>query len=362
MTTLACAILALLLPTTIAGTNIALGLLSVAVVASRPRWERLKDPVFILLLAYVAAALVSALLCPAPAASLRAVLKDSHKVWALALFLLALRPDRRTALCLAAGFSFAAAIGVAQTIDWIPYVQHGWPYRAHAFVHPVTFGEQMALAVLGGLCFFDRKEAGLDSRKAKIVTAAFILLCAAALTLSRTRGAVVGLAVGIAAAALLDRRFLRWTPLIALGGIAFYLRSRGVDTNRPMATRDVLWDVAWRMFKDHHWTGAGPGRYRELFLSYHDGKLEGETPWGSAHNLYLHQLAERGILGGLALAALLGTMTWRAYFRARCHRNAWSLWAFTGIIAFLAMNFTEVAFQIEIVTTLFLLIWSWGMT
>ncbi len=343
----AAALLALALPVSIAATNIALGLLTAAALLSRPDPSRLKRPAFYALLAYVAAAALSAAACPAPAESLRAVLKDAHKLWALGLFLLAVRPSRRVALSLGAGFAFVAGVGVWQK------VAGGLP-RAHAFVHPVTFGEIMAFAVLGALCF-----AGREDGRRRGAALALAALCACALALSGTRAAAVGVAAGLLAAGLLDRRLWRWLVLFAAAGAgAFLLRRHG--SVPLLESRGALWDVAWRMFKDHPWLGAGPGRYRALFPQYHTGVLEGEFDWGSAHDLYLHQAAERGGLGLAALAAFLGALLGGAWRRARRAPNAWTLWAFSAVAAFLVMNLTEVALQVEQAAALFLFIWTLG--
>ena len=80
--------------------------------------------------------------------------------------------------------------------------------------------------------------------------------------------------------------------------------------------------------------------------------------WGSAHNLYLHQLAERGVPGLAALAWVLGALTLRAWRRVQENPNAWNLWAWTALIAFLTLNFTEISFQNEQTATLILFIWA----
>jgi O-antigen ligase len=122
--------------------------------------------------------------------------------------------------------------------------------------------------------------------------------------------------------------------------------------------RLVYWDVAWRMGRDHPWTGVGLNNYRKEFKNYYSGPLQGGAiDWGSAHNLYLQQVAERGLLGVAALL-LLFTALWNGSFRrVRQDPNAWNLWAWGGITAFLIMNLTEVAFQTEILWMLVLFIW-----
>jgi len=118
--------------------------------------------------------------------------------------------------------------------------------------------------------------------------------------------------------------------------------------------------VAWHIAQDHPATGVGLGRYRETFERYHPERLDGEGTWGNAHNVYLHQLAERGLPGLLTLLVVLGTLLAGAWRAERARSDAWSLWAATTTAAFLVMNFTEVAWQTEQVATFLLFVWLLG--
>jgi O-antigen ligase len=363
---------ALALPFSIAASNSALGLLIIAV-ALRWRsdgrrvidaWRR--ESVLAALAFYVAAGLTAALLSAEPAESLRDAFKDCHRLASLSLFVaaLALEPETPLRVPLGASFSAMALVGLWQSF-------HDGT-RAHAFVHPVVYGEQMALAVLGGLCVLLLPTPRTGRRGA----AAFTSLAFTALVMSQTRMALLAAAAGFAAMALLEPRARRWALpallLIAAVAASWELLPGNTRTlssvfkrydpsNNQQQSRLVLWDVAWRMFRDHPLVGAGPGGYGRLFADYHAGALEGQLGWGSAHNLYLHQFAERGLLGGLALLVLLGTLLSRAVRAARA-ADARSLWPVGAVAALLAMCLTETAFQNEQFATLFLLIWAWGTT
>ena len=82
--------------------------------------------------------------------------------------------------------------------------------------------------------------------------------------------------------------------------------------------------------------------------------------WGNAHNVYLHQLAERGFLGLILLLAALWLMLLGAWRAEQARRDAWTLWAAAATAAFLVMNLTEVAWQTEQVFTLFIFVWLLG--
>jgi O-antigen ligase len=374
----ALALCALVLPVSIAGSNMALALLALALLLRARRdgvrivraWR--SEPALAALALYGGAGLLAAALSAAPAASLRDAVKDFHRLWSLGLFAAALALEPEAPLRPALGLSFGAMAlcGLFQSA----FARNG-SYaiaRAHGFVHPVVYGEMMALAVLGGACVLLRPTPKASRR----VAVAFMALAFAALLLSQTRMALLAALAGFALMALLDPRARRWVlPAFTVVGavvVAWQFlpvshRTFGAifapyDPNNPQQARWILWDVAARMFRDHPLTGAGPGGYHRLFSAYHPGTVEGEVDWGSAHNLYLHQLAERGLAGGAALLVLCGVLLVRAGKAARAEVDARSLWAAGTVAAFLAMSMTETAFQNEQFSALLLLIWAWGTT
>ena len=374
----ALALCALALPVSIAGSNIALALLALALLArSRRDGDRIlrtwrAEPALAALALYAAAGLLAAALSGTPAASLRDAVKDWHRLWALGLFsaALALEPEAPLKPALGLSLGAMALYGIVQTAAG--GAPDGALPRAHGFVHPVVFGEMMALAVLGGACSLLRPAPASPRR----VGAAFAALVFAALLLSQTRMALIGAVIGFAFTALVEPRARRWAPpalvLVAAAAAAWELMPAGgrplssafapYDPRNPQQLRWVLWDVAARIFRDHPATGAGPGGYHRLFSAYHAGALDNEANWGSAHNLYLHQLAERGIAGGLALLALCGVLLARAARAARGNAGARALWSAGAVAAFLAMSMTETAFQNEQFAALLLLVWAWGTT
>ena len=82
--------------------------------------------------------------------------------------------------------------------------------------------------------------------------------------------------------------------------------------------RTYVWHTAWVMFLDQPLTGQGPGLFKDLYFTFlgKAGYVIQELsdrrtmPW--AHNLYLEQLAERGVFGFFALLGLLGAAMYRA--------------------------------------------------
>lgn len=375
--------LALVLPLSIAATNVflaALSALALAGLLKKPSaWKSEWNPALWALAAYGVAGLAVAAAGVAPLRSLREAAKDWHRAWALSAVLLTLAaaPRLRVERALAAGFGVSALYGL-----WQSATEHagGIWMRAHARLHPVTYGDMMAAAVLGGLCFWARAEAGLDSPSVKRWTGAFLALALSALVLNQTRGALLGLGAGFAAVCWLDARLRRWAlpaagtaggmlavwELLPTGGrslisvLRFQLH-QGQGFN-PLLARWELWSVAWRMFKDHPLLGVGPGNYNTEFAKYFQGSLDNQAVWGSAHNLYLQQLAERGLVGLTVLLVVLGVFVRGAYARARREPSAWNLWAWGAWIAFLVMNLTETAFQTELAATFFIFLWACAQT
>lgn len=373
----ALALTALALPLSIAGLNIALALLALALIA-RARtdgramaaaWRA--EPVLAALAAYAAAGLLASACSSTPGPSLRDAVKDLHRLWAMGLFVAALAVEPAAPLLPALGLSFGAAalIGAGQVL--LGGLEADMMVRAHAFVHPVVYGEQMALAALGGACVLLRP--GERDARGRVLVAAFTMLAAAALVLSQTRMALFAAAAGFAVVALLEPRARRWSlpalALVAAAALAWEVLPTGgrtlsslfrYDPASPHQARWALWDSAWRMFRDRPWTGVGPGGFHRLFPSYHAGPLDGELQWGSAHNLYLHQLAERGLAGAAALAILLGLLASRAVRAARNTPDARALWAAGAVSALLVLSLTEASFQNEQFSALLILVWAWG--
>jgi O-antigen ligase len=334
---------------------------------------------------YCAVAALTSLTAVAPAVSLRNFHKDLHKLWTLLILLPALRaaPARRLPVTLALGFAFIASYGVVQSCldSYRSYhgatfygFSHAW-VRAHAFTHPVTYGEMLALGLLGCLAFLGCPEAEPRDRRAKIMLPA---LLTAGLILNQTRGAFLGVLAGLAVLHAVEpafRRWLKWELAAAVlcaaamellpsqRSILASLKNYGAAVGaNPQLNRLILWDVAWRIFKDHPWLGVGPSNYATVFAHYFQGTIEGIRIWGSAHNIFLQQLAERGLVGLATLLTLGWVLLARAWQRVRRTSDAWALWALAATAAFFVMNLTESAFQNEQITTLFLFIWTLGET
>lgn len=372
------ALVAFFLPLSIFAINAALALMLLCVLAA---WTQGRKPQFPwppaawALGGYLAVFLAASTAGLGAEKSLQALPKELHKLGLVLAVHAALRlagPCAATTVrFMGAGFATASLVGIGQTLFVRQAGGELWT-RAHGFVHPVAYGEMLALGLLGGLCLLVAPEADLK----KPSLAAFLALCGSAFLLNQTRGAFLAAAAGFLAVASFNPTLKRWLPGATLAGLALLILWEFLPTGRswiariadhglsatdnPQFNRLVFWKVAWGMFLDHPWLGVGPGHYQTAYADYFQGRLAGQWVWGSAHNLYLHQLAERGLLGLGALLAVLTALTWRAYRRARKIPDGLNLWALSACAAFWTMNLTEVAFQNEQVTTLFLFLWTWA--
>jgi len=172
-----------------------------------------------------------------------------------------------------------------------------------------------------------------------------VLLLAAALYLSFSRGAWLGAAAALLAMGLfLPRR--RWIGLALIGGLiaiglGLYSANllpasiadrfadagalvdfrdvRGVkinDANYAVVERLAHWQAAVRMIEAHPWTGVGFSNYQPVYEQYR--LLNWPLPLGHAHNIYLNVAAETGLPGLLAYLGL-----WVAVFALTIRALGW---------------------------------------
>lgn len=385
---MACLAAGLLAPLSIAAANLGLGLVSLTLLFSLARAQEreetasrlrasAREPLFLALAAYCVASLLSGLAGVSPRHSLSLLPKDIHKLWVVLALGAVLEGRRRTlfAKALLAGAVFAALVGIVQTLATAAAlgaattpVARGvaWSFmRARAFVHPVAYGEILGLSFLGVL-FADSDLLSPITRHGAIVALTL------ALVFNQTRAVALALVAACGVAALADLRwrrlFYRGLLLIAIAAAAWEMLPMGRSVrdvlsggiHGPHAARLTLWKVGAGIFLDHPWTGVGPGGYRAVFPAYFDGTLDGQRVWGSAHNLIIHQAAERGLVGLAALAAVCAALVSGLRAPSSKRPNGWFLWSLSATAAFLFMNMTEAAFQTEQVATLFLAIWLLG--
>jgi O-antigen ligase len=179
--------------------------------------------------------------------------------------------------------------------------------------------------------------------------ASFVLLVATAgLAMSLSRGAWLGVTVGLTVMMMAAGRRTLITVLLglfvamlvallgafdvlpasALERLSSITRYFGVfdvravvlsSENWAIVERMAHWQAAWGMWLDHPWLGIGAGQYPIL---YDDYALPGwADPLGHAHNVYLNVAAEMGTIGLAAYLAMVGSWLVLALTRVRQARG-----------------------------------------
>jgi O-antigen ligase len=150
--------------------------------------------------------------------------------------------------------------------------------------------------------------------KGKLLCLAAGALSANAIILTRSRGAVLGLAVGAAVGLLLAPRQHRWkigiALIVAAVGMyslmdqAFIHRADSItasEENMDASSqgRVEIWRTGMRMLRDHP-LGIGADNFRSVI-----GRYNPQYKGRDAHSMYVRCLVELGLQGFLALLALI---------------------------------------------------------
>jgi O-antigen ligase len=148
-----------------------------------------------------------------------------------------------------------------------------------------------------------------------------------ALALTRSRGRGLVTALGTGAAALVVALFL-WTPLLSK-----------LSGSHSLAVRAIYWQATGRIIAQAPVLGVGLDNWQEHYFPL-KSDLQQESK--KAHNDYLQILAEMGLLGFLAFAAIIGMGLRAALVRSTsptpdpAGNFAWTrIGAAAGLIAFL---------------------------
>jgi len=208
------------------------------------------------------------------------------------------------------------------------------------------------IAIMLGVCAswtFARWQAWRAGKKAVALAVSTLVLVSLVVTASR---AAVG--VGLAALPLLAGAWWpRWrVPAVASGAVVALVlivavfggaevvqkQEQNLAAQNPLSRRDGLWRMALVAWERYPWFGVGMDNYSRITLERVKAwRAEAGKPYDEkqyfvsshAHSLYFNTLAERGIVGAAALAAVL--LAWAVYLvRYRPRRasadDEWLLW------------------------------------
>ncbi|NLV41328.1 MAG: O-antigen ligase family protein [Candidatus Hydrogenedentes bacterium] len=273
----------------------------------------------------------------------------------------------RAVLLSGAAVSALAVLQYAGRLPRLFPVFPGYDQPAYSvFGNQDLLGGYAALALAAGIGLLSRRlaegcRAGRTGAFADLLAA---LCCTGGLAVSMSRSAWLAAAVGgaVAAASALCRRGIPWRRRIAAGAVLAALVLPALPVLSPVlarvdATFDAgdtgyhvrrwLWAGAWDMFLDRPATGAGLGDFarespwhlgRVLWADGGGRHTHNELHADNAHGEPLQFLAENGLAGAAALAALaafwLGNLR-RGRFR---RPSAGVLGALAALAVFCCMN------------------------
>lgn len=327
--------LALFIPFSIAGENIAIGFSVLAwlvwLVAARRR-PRLSDPLFIASLVLTVSALPSVFMSEDRARAFT----DWESYWQLLIcFMVGAHVARvgvreRSCAVLLASAAASCAVAFVQRAGGLHIgpIHIGAEHRVSSTLFTMTLAGILCQLTVFGAAVATSPRA---SRWRWWIAAAVVMMFAA-LLLTMTRGAWIAVFAGLAVVcALMKSRTLAAATALAIVVMLLYThayrndqgRTLAVETfatetaDRNVATRLVLWDMSWKMFLDHPLLGVGMGDY-SIEAQKRLGTRHVRTTVDS-HNIYLQILATRGLVGFLpfiAYCVVLVTSLWRLSRRA----------------------------------------------
>ena len=126
----------------------------------------------------------------------------------------------------------------------------------------------------------------------------------AAVFITMSRGAMVGVAAGIVAGGLLFSPLALFPLAVAgIGGVMASPRLRDrvlsivdITGDSSNVRRLRIWEGTWRMLKDHFWLGVGPGNFSRVYPLY---SAPGYETFRTPHSTYLNLMTGWGVPGGL---------------------------------------------------------------
>lgn len=333
---------AALVPVTIAGAQVAMGLLLVGAILSAIATGRRRltaDPLAPVLGIFVGVKILAAVLSDDVSRGLTAATGD----WTLLFYLILRQSLRDAGEARRALAVFVGAIGVAGAYAVVQHF-HGWDFvRSRAlepsgdrflatgfFGHHLTYAgvELLGFGVALGAIF-------ATSGRDRLRFGAVALLAALGLVVSYSRTGWMGMIAAFGVPVLLVGRqaILGIAGLGAAGALAVLLtptlRARFASlADLGDLPRMRLWQTAVAIARDHPILGAGPGAWRDLFADY---KVPGEyMNTGHPHNDVLNQLVQVGVVG---LAAWLAIWVRLAALLLRARHAAGGTPARLGMLA-----------------------------
>jgi O-antigen ligase len=204
---------------------------------------------------------------------------------------------------------FASAL-IATAYALAEFLARGgvFPARVRGAVgHPLTYGGQVLLLMSLALAIAARAR----ERRWRLGAVGLLLLLLPALLGSYTRSAWLGVVTAAATIVALTRA--RW--LLALAAVVAVgltvlpagYRERALSSFDPASRWNVervhMWEAGVRMFRDHPITGVGLQDFAKVYERYKSPDAHERA--GHLHSVWFHVAATMGVIGLVALVALI---------------------------------------------------------
>ena len=263
---------------------------------------------------------------------------------------IAVRSERDVAVILGATMSagaVAVAYGVAQATGWDPFTWASDP-RSRPFS---TFGNADHFGHFLSVFFAIALGAVIASTavRTRLAAAAGIIVAIAIAAVVATRATILGMGSALVVAALVRRPTARalaygaGAVLVAIAILALTPLGQRVASGGAIADRLQLYDIALRATAARPVLGYGTDNFRAAFAANRTAEsvvLLGPGPQATAHSWILDASATTGVVGLLALLALIAFGTIELWRTAKRHPRvgiplllAWTAYWVDGLVA-----------------------------
>lgn len=159
---------------------------------------------------------------------------------------------------------------------------------------------KLLIAYLAGVCYVGLIITGSRGGNVSAVASVIVFAGLSLIALRKTTPRLFWQVTALGAAAAL--------VLVVIAGLAVtrshYLTTRAATVIEPNNVRRELWDAALRQWNVAPVVGTGSGTYTYYGRFFRNATMQRDPVF--VHNDYLHLLAEYGLLGAVAMAAVIG--------------------------------------------------------
>jgi O-antigen ligase len=263
----------------------------------------------------------------------------------------------------------AFALAVAGVVE--AWMTHQRPKTI--FLNVNSYGGLLNLLAVAAAGYWLLEARSPRSRRNKFVLGAFIFVCVVAIGLTRGRGVLIGMFLGLSILGWAAYRFQTMrayaqmfamviagllTSILSSGGAAFERWAAAVAS--PVVTgfdRFLIWQGSWELLKESPWWGIGLGTYHLAWPPYRDP--QDGTAGNFVHNDYLQIWIEGGLPAlWLFLSVLISCagLWWRVVKRKPNPRHENATLEITALFAAVAAVAVHSFFDFNfyVVTTLLL--------